>query len=276
MSNCSATQVAVVQHNAGTDVAQNLTTLTALTRQAAAAGAQLIAWAEAFAYLGRHEGKQEILEPLPQGGPILSHCQALAKELKCALLLGGFHESVPGDPQRCYNTSVYLNEAGQVTALYRKIHLFDVNIENGPRLMESRQTAAGDIAVTTTTAFGTLGLSICYDLRFPSLYQHLTDLGAIAHSVPSAFTATTGEAHWHALLRARAIENQSYIIAPAQHGQHSANRASYGHSVIVDPWGRVLAEIADGDGYAIATIDPQEVAQVRKQLPSLKNRQPFT
>lgn len=275
MASPSITQVAVVQHNAGTDVEANLTKLSELTRQAAADGARLITWAEAFAYLGRHDGKQEILEPLPEGGPILKRCQDLARELNCALLLGGFHEAIPGDPQRCYNTSVYLDEHGSVAAMYRKIHLFDVDIVDGPRLMESRQTAPGNRSITTQTAFGTLGLTICYDLRFPSLYQHLTDLGAIAHSVPSAFTATTGDAHWHALLRARAIENQSYIIAPAQHGQHSANRASYGHSVIIDPWGRVLAEIEDGDGYAIASIDPAEVSRVREQLPSLKNRQPF-
>ena len=276
MSSTAPTQVAVVQHNAGTDVAANLSTLIQLSRQAAAEGAQLITWAEAFAYLGRHEGKQEILETLPAGGPILHRCQELAQELNCALLLGGFHEAIPGDAQRCYNTSVYLDETGTVKELYRKIHLFDVNIVDGPQLRESRQTAAGNRAVLTDTAFGKLGLTICYDLRFPALYQALTDQGAIAHSVPSAFTATTGDAHWHALLRARAIENQSYVIAPAQHGRHSANRSSYGHSVIIDPWGRVLAEIDDGDGYAIATIDPAEVARVREQLPSLKNRQAFS
>ena len=276
MSSDTPTKVAVVQHNAGVDVEANLSTLTLLSRQAAAEGAQLITWAEAFAYLGRHEGKQEILEALPEGGPILRRCQELAQQLNCALLLGGFHEAIPEDTQRCHNTSVYLDETGAVKALYRKIHLFDVNIVDGPQLQESRQTAAGDRSVITEAAFGTLGLTICYDLRFPALYQALTDQGAIAHSVPSAFTATTGDAHWHALLRARAIENQSYVIAPAQHGQHSANRSSYGHSVIIDPWGRVLAEVDDGDGYAIATIDPAAVTQVREQLPSLKNRQPFS
>ena len=134
MSSTTATKVAVVQHNAGTDVEANLSTLTTLSRQAAAEGAQLIAWAEAFAYLGRHEGKQEILEPLPAGGPILRRCQALAQELDCALLLGGFHEAIPDDPQRCFNTSVYLDQTGSIQALYRKIHLFDVNIVDGPQL----------------------------------------------------------------------------------------------------------------------------------------------
>ncbi len=271
-----ATRVAVVQHCAGTDVEQNLSTLEVLSREAATAGAEIITWAEAFAYLGRHDGKKEILESLPEGGPILERCQNLARDLNCEILLGGFHESVPDDPERCFNTSVYLGSDGRVNALYRKIHLFDVNIADGPQLQESRQTSGGDKAITVETRFGCLGMTVCYDVRFPALYQHLTDHGAIALSVPSAFTAHTGAAHWHPLLRARAIECQSYVIAPAQHGQHSKNRASYGHSVIIDPWGEVLAEIPEGDGYAIADVDPARVTEVRSSIPSLENRRPFS
>ncbi|MBN8845700.1 MAG: carbon-nitrogen hydrolase family protein [Sphingomonadales bacterium] len=268
-----ATCVAVVQHNANTDVASNLDKLADLSRRARADGAQVICWPEAFAYLGRHEGKREILEPLPDGGPILDRCRSLAAELGCELLLGGFHEVMPSDPERCYNTSVYLDQKGEVRATYRKIHLFDVDIENGPSLRESRQTAPGNQVVTTDTLFGTLGLTVCYDLRFPALYQNLVDQGAIAVAVPSAFTATTGALHWHALLRARAIEAQCYVIAPAQHGWHSKHRASYGHSMIVDPWGQIVAEIEDGDGYALAEINPAEVERVRREIPSLDNRQ---
>ena len=269
------TQVAVVQHCAGTDVEKNLSTLIRLTQEAASAGAEIVTWAEAFAYLGSHEGKREILESLPAGGPILNRCRALARDLDIELLLGGFHEAVPNDPERCYNTSVYLTSDGAVGAMYRKIHLFDVDIADGPRLTESKRTAAGEQAVTTTSRLGCLGLTVCYDVRFPLLYQKLADLGAIAMTVPSAFTATTGARHWHTLLRARAIECQSYVIAPAQHGQHSAHRASYGHSLIVDPWGEVIAELADGDGFAMADVDPAVVADVRTQLPSLANRRPF-
>jgi predicted amidohydrolase len=272
----ATTRVAVVQHNASTDVEQNLSTLETLSTQAACEGAQLITWAEAFAYLGRHDGKKEILEPLPGGGPILQRCQNLARSLSCDLLLGGFHEAMPGDTERCFNTSVYLNSSGEITAMYRKIHLFDVSIPNGPQLMESKQTGPGDSAVCVASPMGTLGLTICYDVRFAALYQRLVDMGAMALTVPSAFTETTGAAHWHALLRARAIENQSYVIAPAQYGQHSANRASYGHSTIIDPWGEILAELPDGDGYAIAEVDPERVAQIRQQLPSLANQRPFT
>jgi predicted amidohydrolase len=251
--------------------------LETLSRQAAAEGADIICWAEAFAYLGRHEGKREILETLPEGGPILKRCQQLAQSLNCELLLGGFHEAPTDSPdERCYNTSVYLNADGGIQAMYRKIHLFDVDIADGPTLQESRQTAAGDTAVVTNTRFGCLGLTVCYDVRFPTLYQRLTDLGAIATSVPSAFTATTGAMHWHPLLRARAIETQGYVIAPAQHGQHSKHRASYGHSMIVDPWGKIIAEIDEGDGYAIAEVDPAQVQKVRAQIPSLANRQAFT
>jgi len=267
-----ATCVAVVQHNANTDVASNLDKLTDLSRRARADGAQVICWPEAFAYLGRHEGKREILELLPDGGPILDRCRSLAAELGCELLLGGFHEAIPGDPERCYNTSVYLDHTGEVRATYRKIHLFDVDIENGPNLRESRQTAPGNQVVTTGTLFGTLGLTVCYDLRFPALYQNLVDRGAIAVAVPSAFTAPTGALHWHALLRARAIEAQCYVIAPAQHGWHSKHRASYGHSMIVDPWGRIVAEVEHGDGYALAEIDPAEVERVRREIPSLANQ----
>ena len=272
----SEARVAVVQHCATTDVSANLDKLEHLTRAAAAAGAEVITWAEAFAYLGSHKGKIPILESLPDGGPILARCQALARELNVELLLGGFHEASPDDPEKCFNTSVYLTASGEIASTYRKIHLFDVDIKDGPRLMESKQTSPGNAAVVTNTRFGTLGLTVCYDVRFPALYSTLADRGAIAITVPSAFTATTGAMHWHTLLRARAIEAQCYVIAPAQHGKHSEHRESYGHSLIIDPWGKIVAEIEDGDGYAIATVDSQAVAQVRQEIPSLANRRPFS
>ena len=180
------TRVAVIQHSATTDVDKNLTTLALLSREAAAAGASLITWPEAFAYLGRHEGKRALLESLAAPGPILTFCQDLAREMGTDLLLGGFHEKVAGDPSRCYNTSVYLDHEGHILATYRKIHLFDVDIPDGPRLMESRHTAPGDQAVVVTGKPGVLGLSICYDVRFPALYQRLVSLGAMAITVPSA------------------------------------------------------------------------------------------
>ena len=190
----SKQKVAVVQHCATTDVEKNLATLESLSQQAASEGADVITWPEAFAYLGRHDGKREILEALPDGGPIFHRCAQLAQRLNCELLLGGFHESAP-DSDKCFNTSVYLGRDGNIKAMYRKIHLFDVNIKDGPTLQESRQTEAGEQAVVVDTLFGRLGLTVCYDVRFPMLYQNLADQGAIAMSVPSAFTATTGALH---------------------------------------------------------------------------------
>ena len=266
-----AVQVAAIQHCATTDVENNLEAVERLALAAREAGAEVVTVAEAFAYIGPDRGRRDLLEPLPSGGPILDRCQELARRLGCDLVLGGFHEAAP-EPGKAYNTCVHLDAQGEVAALYRKIHLFDIQLDDGTELHESRRTAPGDALATTRLPFGLLGLTICYDLRFPYLYQALADQGAVALTVPSAFTATTGAAHWHTLLRARAIECQCYVIAPAQHGRHNDRRRSYGHSLIVDPWGEVIAECAGGDGFAMALIDPARVAEVRKQLPCLNHR----
>lgn len=277
------TRTAAIQLCATPDVAANLATVSRLAREAAAAGAAVITVPEAFAFLGPEREKQQILEPLPGGlsggqapgpfsaGPILTHCQALARDTGCHLILGGFHEATD-DPEKSYNTCVHLTPDGAVAACYRKIHLFDISLADGTALRESARTLPGHEAVTTELPFGRLGLSVCYDLRFPYLYQRLVDLGAVALTVPSAFTRPTGAAHWHVLLRARAIECQSYVIAPAQHGHNWGKRSSYGHSLIIDPWGQVLAELPDGDGFIVADIDPGEAARVRRELPSLEHR----
>jgi len=270
-SDVRTTQVAAIQHCATTDVARNLEAVERLALDARGAGAEVVMTPEAFAYIGSDRGRQALLEPLPTGGPILDRCQRLAVRLGCDLVLGGFHEAAPEDG-KAFNTCVHLDANGEVAALYRKIHLFDIQLDDGTELHESRRTVAGNALATTRLPFGLLGLSICYDLRFPYLYQALADQGAVALTVPSAFTATTGAAHWHSLLRTRAIECQCYVIAPAQHGRHNERRRSYGHSLIVDPWGEVRAECAQGDGFALAAIDPARVAQVRKQLPSLSHR----
>lgn len=278
------TRIAAVQLCATPDVAANLSVLSRLTRAAADAGAEVVMVPEAFAFLGPEREKQQILEPLPKppaaggqtsaafsAGPILSHCQALARDTACHMILGGFHEASE-DPEKSYNTCVHLNPDGEVAACYRKIHLFDISLSDGTALRESARTLPGREAVTADLPFGRLGLSVCYDIRFAYLYQRLVDLGAMALTVPSAFTRPTGAAHWHVLLRARAIECQSYVIAPAQHGHNWGKRSSYGHSLIIDPWGQVLAELAEGDGFIVADIDPAEVARVRRELPSLEHR----
>jgi predicted amidohydrolase len=262
---------AVVQMNSTPDVAANLDAMERLTADAAARGAELVALPEAFALIGPDRDKRAILEPLPEGGPIFARCQALARAHHVHLVLGGFHERSP-DPEKAYNTCVHLGPDGGIVASYRKIHLFDVDLADGTRLMESDRTLPGTETKVSPTPFGPLGLSVCYDVRFPELYQRLVDAGAVALTVPSAFTASTGKHHWHVLLRARAIECQCYVLAPAQWGHHHSRRKSFGHAMIVDPWGRILAECEDGDGVAVATLDPAVLSEVRCSLPSLTHR----
>ena len=270
----ATTQVAVIQMCATADVENNLRSTESLVAEAAAAGAEAVFAPETFTFIGPGRARAGMLEPLPAGGPIFERCRAMAAGNGVHFVFG-FHELGPG--RRAYNTLVHLDAAGEIRAMYRKIHLFDADLADGTRLLESKNTAAGDTPVVTELPFGTLGLSICYDLRFPRLYQRLVDLGAVALAVPAAFTSATGPDHWHVLLRARAIECQAYIVAPAQHGEHGhANRSSYGHALIVDPWGDVIAECPEhGDSFAMATIDPERVAQVRRDLPSIANRMPI-
>lgn len=270
-------RIALVQLCAGPDVAANLKTVDALVAEGADRGAATVLLPEAFAFLGPERDKRAIVEALPPAaspGPILEHCRQLARRHGVHLILGGFHETGDAGERRCYNSCLHLAPDGELRARYRKQHLFDVSLDDGTELRESQGTAAGDDTVVSELPFGTLGLSICYDLRFPYLYQALVDRGAIALTVPSAFTPPTGAAHWHVLLRARAIETQCYVLAPAQHGHNWGKRRSYGHSLVVDPWGEVIAELAEGDGVVTADLDPARVASVRRQLPSLRHRRP--
>jgi predicted amidohydrolase len=265
------TKVAAVQMTSTADVAQNLATATRLTREAIADGAVVIVLPECFALLGPEEAKLGVAEPLPEGGPILARFSALAREHSVELVLGGFWERAE-TAGKVRNSCVHLGADGRVHAVYRKIHLFDVDLPDGTTLRESASVEPGSEPVVTDTRFGKLGLSVCYDVRFPELYRALVDRGAIALAIPAAFTMTTGKDHWHVLLRARAIEAQSYVIAAAQTGRHFGQRVSYGHALICDPWGTVLAECGEGEGYALAAIDPAAIERVRTALPSLKHR----
>jgi predicted amidohydrolase len=268
----SLTQVAVVQLSSTPDVETNMRAAERQVRRAAEAGAKLVLLPEAFAYLGPESAQREVAEPLPGGGPLLARCQGWARELGVELILGGFWERKLDDT-RVHNTSVHLGQDGAVRALYRKIHLFDVELADGTRLMESEKVAPGSEVVVTDTAFGKLGLSICYDVRFPELYRQLVDRGAIALSVPAAFTLHTGKDHWHVLLQARAIESQCYVLAAAQAGRCYGTRVSYGHALIADPWGCVIAQCGgEGEGFATALLDTELVERLRTQLPSLRHR----
>jgi len=258
------TKVAVIQMTSTESVEDNLAVVERLVRAAAEDRASLVVVPECFAYLGSDAagstspGKLAIAESLPEGGPILARCAALATSLSIELVLGGFWER-GSDGARVRNACVHLDALGRVAAVYRKIHLFDVDLPDGTKLEESASVEPGTEVVVTDTRFGKLGLSVCYDVRFPELYRALVDRGATALAVPAAFTLTTGKDHWHLLLRARAVESQSYVLAAAQTGRHSATRQSYGHALIVDPWGTVLAECGEGEGYAAAWPQPAGV-----------------
>ena len=234
---------------------------------------------ENFAFLGADRDHRlaiaESVEATPASdpfpGPILSVMTALAREARVHLLLGGFPER-SADERHIRNTCVLVGPDGEVAALYRKIHLFDVDLPGGVRFRESESVEAGRDVVVAALHWGGLGLSVCYDLRFPELYRQQAAAGARVLAVPSAFTAETGKDHWHVLLRARAVENQAFVLAPAQFGLHGGQRRSYGHAAIIDPWGAVIAECGDHEGIASADLDFAYQDDVRRRLPCLAHR----
>jgi predicted amidohydrolase len=257
---------AVVQMTSTTDVERNLAAAEALVTRAAERGARLVALPENFAFL-RSEG-QPVPEPQALDGPWVSRMSAVAARLGITLLAGTIPEAVAGDP-RVRNTSVLVGPDGRAIAAYRKIHLFDIDLPGMEHLKESRSVAPGEEIVVADTPVGRLGLSVCYDLRFPELYRELARRGARVLCVPAAFTERTGKAHWEVLLRARAIENLAYVLAPAQVGQHGGGRASHGQALIADPWGTLLAQVPDGEGVALAELDFERLERLRRELPAL-------
>ena len=264
----TAIVAAALQMTSTADVAANLATAERLVREAGAAGATFVALPENFGYL-RSEGEPGAI-PQRTDGAWVTRMAGLARELELTLLLGSFPEtSDRPEDTRIFNTSVLLGPDGSVLATYRKIHLFDIDLPGMEHLKESRAVQPGREVVVAEAPFGKIGLSICYDLRFPELYRKLSAAGAKVLAVPSAFTETTGLHHWEALLRARAIENLAYVVAPAQVGDHGKGRASWGHAMIVDPWGGVLAEVSEGEGMAMARLDLARVERLRRQLPAL-------
>jgi len=249
----------------------NLKSAEDLIRQAAKRGATFIATPENTDFLGSPQEKVRRGETLE--GPTCTLFAKLAKELKLHLLLGSFNEKSER-PDRVYNTSVLFGPAGERLGVYRKLHLFDADVSEQVRAQESLAVMPGKDVLMAHTALAKFGLSICYDLRFGELYRQLVERGAEVLCVPAAFTLLTGRDHWETLLRARAIECQCYVIAPGQWGRHEDNevKESYGHSLIVDPWGLVLAMAADGPGLAVAEIDLARVARVRKAIPVQRHR----
>jgi predicted amidohydrolase len=263
--------VAAVQMNSTPDQEANLARAQALIEEAASRGAQLVALPEHFACLGSDADIAAAAQPLD--GPLVARFRELAGKLGLFLLLGSFPERVSGKA-RPYNTSVLLGPRGRILAHYRKLHLFDVDLPGQPSSRESECTHPGEEVVTAVLpgASFTAGLAICYDLRFPELFRAQVSRGANLILLPAAFTATTGRDHWEVLLRARAIENLSYVVAPAQYGQHVSGRRSYGRSLIIDPWGLVLAQAPDGDGVILAYLDYERLQRRRRELPCLRHR----
>ncbi len=268
-------RVGAVQMRAGNDLAANLSTCKGLIDQAVAEGGQLVVLPECFSFLGRGEGdKLSIAESFDAQpvGPIRAMLQEAASRHGIWIVGGGTPELVPGDAVRTYNTALVVDPRGELVARYRKIHLFDVDIPGGATLRESDGTTAGTERVVVAIGGAPVGVTICYDVRFPELYRELVkDRGAEILLVPAAFTAHTGAAHWHVLLRARAIEEQAYVVAAAQWGRHNEKRESYGHTLIIDPWGAILGEQAEGDGVVVATLDGAAIAKRRTQMPVLEH-----
>lgn len=265
-------RVAAIQMNSGADVAANLELAGRLLGAAAADGCQLAVLPENFALMPRHSRDKAAHAEQPGDGPIQEFLAATARSHGLWIVGGSLPLASP-EAERVYGACPVYDPEGKLQACYRKIHLFDVKLpDREESYLESYSMYPGDRPVSVATAAGRIGLSICYDLRFPELYRRLVDEGATMFTVPAAFTAATGKAHWHTLLRARAIENLAYVIAPGQFGEHPDRRMTYGHSLIVDPWGKILAEAAEGDCHVAAEVDPDLPARLRRDFPALANR----
>jgi deaminated glutathione amidase len=262
-------RIAIAQITSTSNPLVNFQTIERFTYKAVENKASLICFPENFNFMGKPgEGafKSQSID-----GEYMERYKNLARSAGIWMSLGGFQES-SADPNKSYNTHIILSDQGEIKALYRKIHLFDVNLKDRPSIQESKTTLPGDnITEVVDTPVGKLGLSICYDLRFPELYRSLSLKGAEILLVPAAFLEKTGYAHWEVLLRARAIENGCYVLASAQDGVHESGRVSYGHSCAIDPWGTVIATASEGPGLVYADIDLELLHSIRGRIPTLKH-----
>lgn len=268
------TLVAVAQMTSTDNKDQNLEICEALIAKAAQKGARFVCFPENFAYFGNGKEKLEVYaEDL--AGPSITRLRQQAKKHNIWVSLGGFQERI-GQTQKIHNTHVVVNNHGDVVANYKKIHLFSANLPDGTRYNENKIVREGTRAVVLETPFFKAGLTICYDLRFAHLFWALRCLGAQVILVPAAFTKLTGQAHWEILLRTRAVETQSYILAAAQVGAHNTRRESYGHAMIVDPWGRIIAQCEEGQDLAWAHIDLNYIFKIREQMPIKQHWRPLS
>jgi predicted amidohydrolase len=260
---------AAIQLSAGADKEANFGRAESLARAAAERGAALIVLPEVFFWRGPRDEERRAAETIP--GPTTEKLAALARRLN-AYIVGGSILEHAADAANVFNTSTVFSPRGELLAKYRKCHLFDVDLSGHLAIRESETRQPGTETVVVPTELAVLGLSVCYDLRFPELYRRLTEAGAQVVCVPSAFTFATGSQHWEILLRARAIEDQVYVVAPNQHGRSPSGFNDYGHSLIVDPWGTPVARASNGDAAIVAEIDLDYLEQVRRELPCLKHR----
>ncbi len=266
-------RVGLIQMCSGEDVARNVDAAACMIAEAAEAGARLIVTPEMTSILApKRETLMAALGDSGDGGASDAFA-ALTRGLSVHLLIGSMAVKRPDG--RLANRSMLFAPDGSLVATYDKVHMFDVDLAGGESYRESRRYAAGDRLVVTQAAEARLGLSICYDMRFPALYRQLAQAGAEIITVPSAFTVPTGEAHWHVLLRARAIETGAFIVAPAQTGRHESGRQTYGHSLLVAPWGEILADGGTDSGAIVADIDLARVGEARRRIPALKHDRSF-
>jgi predicted amidohydrolase len=263
-------RIALLQMTAGIDPAANAATIEGAVTEAKASGAVMLFTPEMSGLLDRDRERAAASIVKEADDVVLAATRAAARRHGLWVHLGSL--AIRRDDGRLANRGFVIDDRGEIRARYDKLHLFDVDLPTGERWRESASYVAGDAAVLVETPAGTLGPTICYDLRFPDLYRALSDAGATVLSVPAAFTRPTGAAHWHVLLRARAIEAGCFVVAAAQTGVHADERATFGHSLVVDPWGEVLLDMGEAPGVAFADIDPARVAEVRARLPALAHR----
>lgn len=262
-------RVACLQLNSGNDLNANLSTVSAMAREAAGGGAKFILMPE---YALMMDGSGRVMRERAldaNGAPALGELRALAKDLQVWMLAGSLTVRLGEGEDRIANRSYLISDEGSVVATYDKIHMFDVTLPDGKAIRESSAYRPGNTAVVAETPWGRLGMTVCYDLRFPHLYRVLAKAGARFIAIPASFQRQTGVAHWHVLLRARAIENECFILAPAMCGDHPGNRQTYGHTLVVDPWGEIVAEGGEAPQIVYADIDPARVDKVRGMMPTL-------
>ena len=269
----STFKVGLVQMRSGLDPAVNLDVASKLIGDAKAGGAEYVLTPEMTNIMEIRRERLFAAIVTEEADPSLAAFRELARKLKIHIHVGSLAIKLAGE--RAANRSFLIDRAGEIVARYDKIHMFDVDLANGESYRESRNFRPGEVAVAADLPWGRLGLTICYDLRFPALYRALAETGSSMLAIPAAFTRQTGEAHWHVLQRARAIENGCYVFAAAQGGHHENGRDTFGHSVVIDPWGRILAEGDVEPGVVMAEIDPAAVAAARARIPSLQHGRRF-